>query len=259
MERRIVFRLDDICPQMNHDRFNKMKAIFDKYDVKPIIGIVPDCKDPTLNCDDEDPLFWEKMRDLQASGWTVAMHGCFHVYMTRSNGFVACGHRSEFAGLSYTEQYKKLKQGKDILESQGICTKVFMAPSHSYDKNTLLALNALGFQYVTDGLTALPYQYMGLVFVPCIEPKISSAKRFSTVCYHTNEAADARFQETELLLENCRQQVISFEEAKQLPRIPYWRARIEEVFRYVYKYCLIGTLWHFYIIMKRMFFGRKHD
>ncbi|MBO5868921.1 MAG: DUF2334 domain-containing protein [Oscillospiraceae bacterium] len=140
MARQIVFRLDDICPQMDHAKFHRMRKIFEEYGVKPIIGVVPDCKDPLLNCSEEDPDFWEMIRSLQADGWTIAMHGCYHLYVTKSSGLLSNGRRSEFAGLSYEEQYRKLEYGRDKLREHGIETDVFMAPSHSFDKKTIKAL-----------------------------------------------------------------------------------------------------------------------
>lgn len=241
MARKIVFRLDDICPQMNHARFDRMRKIFEEYDVKPIIGVVPDCKDPLLNCDREDPNFWQMIRSLQANGWTIAMHGCYHQYVTKSSGLLANGGRSEFAGLSYEEQYRKLEYGRDKLREQGVETDVFMAPSHSFDKNTIKALKELGFACITDGLTARPYTNMDMLFVPCIEGKIVAANRFSTVCYHTNMSKDERFEETRKFLSQHREQVITFEQARQLPAMPYWRARLEEILRHFYKYYLRET------------------
>jgi predicted deacetylase len=236
MARKIVFRMDDICPQMDHPKFERMRKIFDQYDVKPIIGVVPDCKDPVLSKSEENPHFWEMVRQLQESGWTIAMHGCYHQYVTKKCGLLSGGFRSEFAGLSYEEQYQKLQYGRDKLREHGIETDVFMAPSHSFDKNTVRALKDLGFRCITDGLTARPYTYMGMLFVPCIDSKIIAARRFSTVCYHTNTSAEARFQETEKILSQHREQVITFDQARAMKPMPYWRARPEELLRYVYKY-----------------------
>ena len=36
---------------MNWEKFNRFVDILDKYDLKPLIGIVPDCKDDELNTD----------------------------------------------------------------------------------------------------------------------------------------------------------------------------------------------------------------
>ena len=108
---------------------------------------------------------------------------------------------------------------------------------------TLLALKALDFKYITDGLTAKPYEYLGLIFIPCIEAKIVKANRLMTVCYHTNMIAEARYVETENLLKNHREDVISFYDAYDLPRMSYGRARIEEHVRWVWKYLIKMNLY----------------
>ena len=38
---RIVIRLDDIAPNMNWDMMKKTKDLFKKYNVKPLIGVIP--------------------------------------------------------------------------------------------------------------------------------------------------------------------------------------------------------------------------
>lgn len=238
-KRKTIFRLDDICPQMNAEKFNRMKDIFLKYDVHPIIGVVPLCKDASLNCDDVNETFWQEMRQLKARGWTIAMHGCYHVYENACNGLISHGCRSEFAGLSYEVQLEKVQTGKSLLEKQGIYTDTFMAPSHSYDENTLRALVDCGFKYVTDGLTRYPYRYKGLVFVPCRESKIENVNWLSTVCYHTNVAHESRFIETEEYLKKYRDEVIDFQDALNMEIKDYTLiTKIEEKLFYFYKYYL---------------------
>lgn len=41
MSAKYIFRLDDICPNMNWDNFYRLEEIFDKYDVKPVVGVIP--------------------------------------------------------------------------------------------------------------------------------------------------------------------------------------------------------------------------
>jgi hypothetical protein len=45
---KIAVRLDDITPDMDWERFYKFKALLDRYQVKPLIGVVPDNRDPGL-------------------------------------------------------------------------------------------------------------------------------------------------------------------------------------------------------------------
>lgn len=250
MSRKVIIRMDDICPQMKRAPFYRMKDLLDRYNAKAIIGVVPDCKDQSLNLEDEDPEFWHMIKELQNNGWTIAMHGCYHVYVTKENGYISDNKRSEFAGLSYQQQLEKIQYGKEKLREEGIITDVFMAPSHSYDKNTLLALKAAGFRYITDGLTSKPYEHMGLVFIPCIEPKIINANRLMTVCYHTNMIAESRYKETEELLKAHRDEVISFSDAYDLPRVPYMIARVEEYLRWIWKYRVKASLYRLWVKMK---------
>ena len=45
---KIAVRLDDITPDMDWERFLKFKALLDRYQVKPLIGVVPQNRDPGL-------------------------------------------------------------------------------------------------------------------------------------------------------------------------------------------------------------------
>ena len=62
-----------------------------------------------------------------------------------------------------------------------------MAPSHSYDINTIKALKRAGFEYVTDGYTCHNYLYKGLTFIPCMNVKFDKKKKgVYTICIHSN-------------------------------------------------------------------------
>ena len=43
-----LIRLDDIAHNMKWDMYKKVKNLFNKYNIKPIIGVIPDNKDPKL-------------------------------------------------------------------------------------------------------------------------------------------------------------------------------------------------------------------
>ena len=53
----------------------------------------------------------------------------------------------------------------------GIQADIFMAPGHTYDKNTLKVLKECGFTHVTDGFWKTPYLRQGLTFLPISEKK----------------------------------------------------------------------------------------
>lgn len=189
----LLIRLDDITPDMDWEKFERLAALFEQYQIHPIIGVVPDNRDETLHIQEPRADFWERMRSLQEQGWVIAQHGFTHVYVNKKSGLLKVNPFSEFAGLPYQEQYEKLKEGQEILKKQGIHTTMFMAPGHSFDRQTLRALKALGFTSVTDGYCSRPYRRGGLIFLPCTLSAPRLPKRFDTLCLHSNSMGLAQF------------------------------------------------------------------
>ncbi len=179
---RIAIRLDDITADMNWEKFLRFKDLMDRYGVKPLLGIVPDNRDPKLSIDPARDDFWDYIKERRdKDGWTLCMHGCHHVYTTDKGGMLPLNRQSEFAGEDYEEQRDRLRKGKEILHAHGIDTTLFMAPAHSYDMNTLMALRSLDFTALTDGFGSRPYRYEGLTFYPISYRKADSLKKTSGV------------------------------------------------------------------------------
>ena len=103
---KIALRMDDITADMNWDNFFRLKELFDKAGIRPLLGVVPDNRDASLSCMKERADFWELLLELQEEGWSIAQHGCRHVYTTKKGGLFPLNHFSEFAGLSYERQKK---------------------------------------------------------------------------------------------------------------------------------------------------------
>ncbi len=179
---RIAIRLDDITADMNWEKFLRFKDLLDRYGVKPLLGIVPDNRDAKLSIDPPREDFWEYVKERRdRDGWVLCMHGCHHVYTTGKGGLLPLNRQSEFAGEDYEEQRDRLRKGKELLAAHGIETTLFMAPAHSYDLNTLMALRSLGFTGLTDGFGTRPYRYAGLTFYPISYRRADSLKRTSGV------------------------------------------------------------------------------
>lgn len=164
--KRILVRIDDICPTMNFHQFQIAMELMDKYNIKPLLGVIPDCKDPDLQIEPVHTDFWDFVKALQGKGYTIAMHGYIHVFDNHARGIVVKRWDSEFAGHPYEVQLEKIRKGKETLESHGIHTDVFFAPGHSYDENTLKALATCGFKYMSDGLSCKPYIWHGITCIP---------------------------------------------------------------------------------------------
>ena len=113
----ISIRMDDITPDMDWAKFLRFKELCDLYQVKPLIGVVPENQDSMLHIDEARDDFWEYLLQLKDEGWVIAQHGCTHIYSTKKKGCFPLNAISEYAGKSYDEQLASLKKGKEILES----------------------------------------------------------------------------------------------------------------------------------------------
>ena len=87
-----IFRLDDISWDMNYENFSLIRSLFHKYQIKPIIGVIPNNEDIELKRQAgresiSQERFWSEIRELkQKHGWAIALHGYNHVYVTNDSG-----------------------------------------------------------------------------------------------------------------------------------------------------------------------------
>lgn len=191
---RYLFRMDDVSPTMNWEKFTALLALFRRFNVTPLLGIVPDNRDPKLQVKPPHPAFWETMRELVHRGEIeVAQHGYQHLLSSRGNTALISTRygikpRSEFAGLSYKKQIDKIRAGRSVLLEHGIETNVWMAPNHSFDRTTLRALADSGFTALTDGISLFPFKEQGMVCIPQqLWKPIWMPTGVFTICLHSDE------------------------------------------------------------------------
>lgn len=224
----IIIRIDDVCPSMDLEKFYKYVNALKELDVKPLLGVIPLCEDESINYGQVDD-FWTMLRQMQEDGYPIAMHGVNHVYCTRAKGLVCDRKMSEFSSISLEEQKEKLLQGKNALAKEGIYTDTFMAPGHSYDRNTLKALKSLGFEYITDGRSKYPYMLEGVKCIPATPAwKLHFSGGILTICLHPSYEAETNLNLVKELLIKEKNRVISFEEAKTIKNRSYFLCRIQE-------------------------------
>lgn len=223
-KRWIAVRFDDICPTMDWEAFHKATELMDKYHIHPLLGVIPNNQDKELFIDPPRQDYWDCLKSLQSKGYILAMHGVYHKYTQFSKrGMVNSGKKSEFVGLSYQEQYNLIKQGKDILKYHGIDTAIFFAPSHSYDRNTLKALAANGFRYISDGKSNKPYILDGIVCIPCKSfgvPKVGGKGIYIAVNHaHEWRREDKKDDWTrfEKFCKSYSGEIVSYEELTHIP------------------------------------------
>ncbi len=239
-------RLDDITPDMDFEKFNKMKQLLDTYQIKPLIGVVPFNEDKNLMRNPKREDFAEFLQGLVKEGWVVALHGYEHLYTTDKGGIFPLNHFSEFAGLPLKKQNEMIAKGKEKLHSWGIDTDIFMAPAHTFDRNTLKALCSNGFRYVTDGFGKKPYKRRGLIFLPIAVKQSDCYKQidaYTTLVFHTNTMEDKEFEKYQRMFEENKASFISY--ADYIGQKPCNR----NVFGHVWEYGM-ATLKHFLVKLR---------
>ena len=233
----IIIRMDDLCPTMNKDNFERYVQLFDRLKIKPLLGVVPMNRDNYLMVSDSDEFFFERITELKNNGYSIAMHGCHHI-MRDYKGRSLVTHRttSEFSGLSLNDQIDILNRGKIELEQHGLSTDIFMPPGHSYDLNTIKALKATSFKYISDGLSTKPYDYKGIRFIPADSSFRLHKFGLLTLCIHSNEDDYNRIAS---FIQNNADRIITFEEAISMKTMRYSNARVQEMIRMVMRQFVI--------------------
>lgn len=212
---RTAIRMDDITPDMNFAKFNKVKAILDKAGLTPLIGVVPFNEDENLAVDNPYEDFGELLRSLVDKGWVIALHGYNHLYTTNNKGVFPINEFSEFAGVSLDKQNQMIAQGIAKLREWGVEPVAFMAPGHTFDTNTMKALKTNGITRITDGFGNRPYVRNGITFYPISKKRsecISSREGYSTYVLHTNTMSNQAIDLFEKLIEENRTNFISYNE-----------------------------------------------
>ena len=207
-----LLRLDDASNHMNNINWIKMEELLDKYNIKPIVGVIPNNQDLNLLQYDYINGFWERVKQWETKGWTIALHGYNHVYETKEGGINPVKNRSEFAGLPLERQKEKIKNGYNVFLNNGVIPKLFYAPSHTFDKNTLTALKEeTNIRYISDTIANDVYYYDEFFFIP----QQSGAVRklpfsITTFCYHPNKMEDNDFERLDIFLKKYLSNFISF-------------------------------------------------
>jgi predicted deacetylase len=206
---RYIIRLDDACPTLSMANWGLCEEILNEFSIKPIVAVIPNNIDMDLKIDDPDPNFWDKVRRWQLNGWQIALHGFDHGYISVCSGIHPVNITSEFAGVDIEIQKRKISDGLNIFTRHGIETNIWIAPSHTFDENTLCALKAVSsIRIVSDSFAFYPYTKFGFLWIPqqLWRPK---TKKFGvwTICLHPNMMRDNDFDE---LRKFCRENVKSF-------------------------------------------------
>ena len=212
-----LIRLDDIAENMDWNMMERASNLFDKFHIKPVLGVIPNNKDPELlNYPTHEKNFWDQVRNWEKKGWKIAMHGNKHVYdkFCKKNDYLGLGGNSEFCDHSYEEQYKRLKEGLNKFEKENIEIKTFFAPNHTFDNNTILALKKSGINEIIDGYGLMPYEENGIKFIPQLFYKLHEMPfGVQTFQIHLNYFKKNDFEKFEKFIESNSKKIISYDKA----------------------------------------------
>lgn len=209
-----LIRLDDASEYMDVKKWTQVENLLDKYSLKPIVGIIPNNQDGSLvNRYQKDIEFWHKALKWKVKEWTIALHGYTHVYSSKSGGINPVNLRSEFAGLSLEEQKKKISNGIKIFKQHGLEAKVFFAPSHTFDLNTLEALKLESdLRIISDTVANNIYKRGEFHFIPQQSGKVRKLPfKVTTFCYHPNTMIEKDFKILEAFIIKNKNKFVGFE------------------------------------------------
>tara|TARA_Y100000590_G_C15660260_1_gene992310 strand:+ start:890 stop:1654 length:765 start_codon:yes stop_codon:yes gene_type:complete len=164
-----LLRFDDIAENMRWDLMNEIEILFDKFEIKPVLGVIPYNRDKELLSYpkiEED--FWQKVRSWKKKGWEIGMHGTHHVYdkFCSKNDFLKHGGNTEFCDHTFEDQFEKISLGVKKFKEEKINVRTFFAPNHTFDQNTLSALKKCGINEILDGYGIMPYEKNNIKFIP---------------------------------------------------------------------------------------------
>lgn len=145
------------------------------------------------------------------------MHGYDHVYLTNEGGINPVHKRSEFAGVPLEIQEHKIEEGIRILKENKIDAKYFFAPSHTFDKNTIIALrNKSDIRKISDTISDLPYKNNDFIFYPQQFGYFRKIKFPGswTFCFHPNSMINDDFKAFDLFIEKNKEKFISFDDVE---------------------------------------------
>jgi predicted deacetylase len=211
-----LLRIDDLCPTVHHRRWQRLAAAIREFNIRPILAVVPDNQDSALCSSPPDPAFWTQMREMQAAGAAIAIHGYRHQCVHQGKSILKFHNHTEFAGRSAEEQLEMLRAGLHMLRQEGLNPCLWVAPRHGFDWNTLAALRQEGIGYLSDGIARRPFRRGGVVWIPQqIWAPAERRKGLWTICLHPKSATGSVAQDLRAFLSHHAARFTSFDRVTQ--------------------------------------------
>ena len=196
-----LLRLDDLCPTVSVRYWQRLQSLVEEFQLRPILAVVPNNHDDELKQSPLDPDFWPRMGALEATGATIALHGYRHLCAASGRSLVPLHRSSEFAGVPAATQLAWIHDGLAILRGHGLNPRIWVAPRHGFDCNTLNALRNEGIDLLSDGLARIPFKRGGMTWIP--QQLWAPVEKFNglwTICIHPNTVTVAQIADLRAFL-----------------------------------------------------------
>ncbi|MDI6655848.1 MAG: DUF2334 domain-containing protein [Candidatus Hydrothermarchaeota archaeon] len=141
-----VFTCDDANALTKHEKVARVLNILDKYNTKAVFFLIPFFKGRHMMARDSEIV--KVLKEAEQRGHEVAQHGLTHATVRRRMLFFGWG--KELGNLPYSEQKRRIKKGRRILEQAGFTIHGFRSPAFSASIDTLKALDSEEFLYASD-------------------------------------------------------------------------------------------------------------
>jgi predicted deacetylase len=186
-----LLRIDDLCPTVSAEPWLQIRQLIEAFNLKPILAVVPENWDADLEVSPPDPFFWEQMRTLESAGAVIGLHGYRHICVNLGRSILGLSRASEFAGAAAEMQRTWIRVGLHILRGHGLSPRIWVAPRHGFDAQTLAALRAEEIHLLSDGFARVPFVRNGITWIPQqLWSPVEKNCGLWTICVHPNTIND---------------------------------------------------------------------
>jgi peptidoglycan/xylan/chitin deacetylase (PgdA/CDA1 family) len=142
----VVFTCDDLHGATPSEKLTEVLKILENRGVKGTFFVTPYFQGRYL-LTKESPIA-ELLKEAEERGHEIALHGLTHSSPRRA--FSSLRKARELGNLPYSEQRRRIKKGRRILEAAGFSIRGFRSPSFSGSFETLRILDREEFLYSSD-------------------------------------------------------------------------------------------------------------
>ena len=228
-EAQYLLRFDDLCPTMDRGRWERFAGLVERFEIEPILAVVPENCDSQLVRNAAFEGFWDEMRAMQSAGGTIGLHGWRHLCEARGRSLIPLHAVTEFAGVEREMQREWIRAGIARLRAEQLEPRVWVAPRHGFDQMTLEVLREEGIEVLSDGFAQRPFRRSGMKWIPQqLWSPLEKRSGLWTICVHTNSAGNEEFAALEDFLVQFASRFTSLEQVLEEWTIEErsWRDRV---------------------------------